>query len=216
MAPKKERSTGDTDRVRYMSHFPHTFLKAYGRVYPVQTTQKFLYFLKLTNCEWLQRPDIAISEMAETITENLTVLEHYRDDLIDSAYLDKLRNFYDPIWSNLVSLNSKNEDSSPDETDVAYFLKQMLTRDQDFDDALDNMYEAAAAIYNVAIHTKCVRQLMRNTSAYASKIPAGDKDATDFQNHASIPNLQRFLTKKIVKVQKGAQAETNKSKSLAG
>ena len=99
---------------------------------------------------------------------------------------------------NLNHLNNKVENSSADATDVAYFLRGMLKDDPELDDALDAMYEASAAMYLTAIHTKCTRILLRNQTTYASKIPAGMNDTTEFQNNPSVRNLQRYLTGKIV------------------
>ena len=92
MPPKFSKE--DTDKVRFKSHFPHTFLKAYGRCYPVQTKNMFMYHVKLSNCEWLQRPNIAVSEFADTILENIDVMEQYRDVVIGSEYLNVITEFY--------------------------------------------------------------------------------------------------------------------------
>ena len=204
---QSQQAQGETDKVRFMAHFPHTFLKAYGRCYPLQTKQKFLYHLKPTNCEWLQRPKVAISEFAETITENLPVLERYRGFLVHDEYLDQLNDFYEPIMENLNNLNSKNDGAGPGEDDVAYFLQAMVSRDDDLDVSLDAMYEASASLYLMAIHTKTVRQLLRNVKGYASKIPVGVKDAHSFQQAPTVRSMQEYLTTSIIQNVPAAQED---------
>ena len=96
-----------------------------SRWYPLQTKQTLLYHLKPNNCEWLQRPNVAINELAETITENLgNLMERYRGFLLQDEYLDQLQSFYAPIMDNLNKLHSKNEDSVADEEDWRTFCKQ--------------------------------------------------------------------------------------------
>ena len=56
-------------------------------------------------------------KLSTPLTENLTVLEEYRDVVVKEEFLDKLRSYYDPIWQHLVALNRdlKIDDGGPRE-----------------------------------------------------------------------------------------------------
>ena len=58
----------------YNKHFPRSFLLNYGVAMQDPNEEAILKRLHDFNCEWLQRPNIAISELAQTLRENLPLL----------------------------------------------------------------------------------------------------------------------------------------------
>lgn len=84
------QSKDDIQRVAYYSNFPKDFFRPYGYAYTddVTSTEKMQQKLKPFNCEWLARPQVAASEAASTIQENIKTLckariFFSRDDILE-------------------------------------------------------------------------------------------------------------------------------------
>ena len=69
----------------------------YGEALSNLPDEKILCRLFDWNCEWLSRPNIAISEMASTLKENWTNIMAYRGTVFTEEFVDDLRKFVDPI-----------------------------------------------------------------------------------------------------------------------
>lgn len=55
-----------------------SFLLNYGAAIQDPKEEAILSRVHDFNCEWLQRPNIAISEMAQTLRENIPLIRQYR------------------------------------------------------------------------------------------------------------------------------------------
>jgi len=75
MQASKYNSPRRAPAVQYYNHLPKTFLRPYGKVDKPVTEGKVMTDAKPINCEWFGRPSIAISEMAESVCENVEVIE---------------------------------------------------------------------------------------------------------------------------------------------
>ena len=61
------------------------------------------------NCEWLLRPNIAISEMASTLKDNWSNIMAYRETVFTKDFVDNLRQFVDPITDALRRVGNKDK-----------------------------------------------------------------------------------------------------------
>ena len=61
------------------------------------------------NCEWLSRPNIAISEMASTLKDNWSNIMAYRETVFTKDFVDNLRQFVDPITDALRHVGNKDK-----------------------------------------------------------------------------------------------------------
>jgi hypothetical protein len=59
-------------------------------------------------CEWLTRPDVALSEYSDTITSNFPVLAEHSKKVLRKSFADKLKSHFEPILENMQALNKKN------------------------------------------------------------------------------------------------------------
>ena len=59
----------------YNRQFQRNFMLNYGAALQDLSDERILSRLKDFNCEWLSRPNIAISEMAQTIKDNWPLIE---------------------------------------------------------------------------------------------------------------------------------------------
>ena len=87
--------------VNYFKHLTKHFLTPYGKTHGVLTSREILDKLFFWNCEWLTRPNSAISTLADTLYSNLATLAEYRDKVFTrhavdprSTRRDRLGRFY--------------------------------------------------------------------------------------------------------------------------
>ena len=68
---KKGQSSPGGNGVLYLNQFPKNFLRPYGAVDQAPTEDVVFRRVSPASCEWLKRPKVAMSEMAETLTTNI-------------------------------------------------------------------------------------------------------------------------------------------------
>ena len=86
----------------------------YGVALSNLSDDKILCRLFDWNCEWLSRPNIAISEMASTLKENWSNIMAYRGTVFTEEFVDDLRRFVDPITDPLRRVDIKDKlDTDP-------------------------------------------------------------------------------------------------------
>ena len=68
--------------------FPNTVWETHGLL----TSREILDKLFHWNCEWLTRPNYAISELADTLYANLATLADYKDKVFTKHAVDPLLN----------------------------------------------------------------------------------------------------------------------------
>ena len=85
----------------YLNQFPKNFLRPYGAVDQAPTEDVVFRRLSPASCEWLKRPKVAMSEMAETLSTNMDMLTRKKSKLLSSdgvaSYAKKLK----PLLQNL-------------------------------------------------------------------------------------------------------------------
>ena len=81
-------SGGATSKPNYNKHFPRSFMLNYEEALSNLPDEKILCRLFDWNCEWLSRPNIAISEMASTLKENWTNIMAYRGTVFIEEFVD--------------------------------------------------------------------------------------------------------------------------------
>ena len=200
--------------VSYGKHFPHTFLAPYGRVYEPQDDVDLIQRLRPYTCEWFKRPDVAMSEFAHTVRDNMPLLDSYSGNVFHEDMVQGLHDVYDPLMDSFSRLNKKEHPKErAGKRDVLQVMGALLEEDDEFDDMIDSLYESAAAMYLLAVQTKVIRALLRNPDMYAAKCETPDGSHLSFQNVRSIPEMQLFITNAIVPL--GGEAPRRRGRHLA-
>ena len=121
----------------------------YGEALPNLSDDKIIRRLFDWNCEWLSRPNIAISEMASTLKENWSNIMAYRGTVFTEDFVDHLRRFVDPITDDLRRVGNKDKlDTDPPDA------KDVLT---------------VGPVLMMAIHVLEINYLMHNPDMFAEK-----------------------------------------------
>eukprot|EP00794_Sanderia_malayensis_P010498 gene10498-biopygen7660 len=71
---KSSPSTVKSMGVLWYNQFLKNFIRPYGAAEKLPDRETALWRLREENCEWLRRPHVAASEMAETMIENLKIV----------------------------------------------------------------------------------------------------------------------------------------------
>ena len=72
----------------YSTHFPHSFSLNYGGVLQDPKDEAILKMLHDFNFEWLNRLNIAIVELAQTVRENISLLRQCGETIFIPEFLD--------------------------------------------------------------------------------------------------------------------------------
>ena len=117
----QESKTG----VNYFKHQTKHFLTPYGKTHGLLTSREILDKLFHWNCEWLTRPNYAISKLADTLYANLATLADYKDKVFMKHAVDRLLNKARPIRAVLQRFNKTDSATSkePDERDLCDLMK---------------------------------------------------------------------------------------------
>jgi hypothetical protein len=94
------------DGVQWWQQCARSFITPNGRAYEAPEPSKIFKRLQPFTCEWLTRPDVALSEYSDTITSNFPVLEEHGKKVLRKSFADKLKSHFEPIWE-MQALNKK-------------------------------------------------------------------------------------------------------------
>lgn len=119
-------SSGSTPKPNYNKHFPRSFLLNYGEALQDLPDDKILARLKHWNCEWLSRPNIAMSEMAATLKDNWEQITRLKGTVFTTSFVNQLETFSRPIMPALRRLDNKDRycHDPPDKDDILIFMVQ--------------------------------------------------------------------------------------------
>ena len=189
---------GATPKPNYNKHFPRSFMLNYGEALSNLPDEKILCRLFDWNCEWLSRPNIAISEMASTLKENWTNIMAYRGTVFTEEFVDDLRKFVDPIVDPLRRVDNKDklDMDPPDANDVLKILKA-INFDPWVEDLFTDAFNAVGPVLMMSIHILVINCLMHNPDVFAERsvrAPSTEKFKTD----PTFKNMMRYLIDQIL------------------
>ncbi|CAH3108911.1 unnamed protein product [Porites lobata] len=155
--------------VNYFKHQTKHFLTPYGKTHGLLTSREILDKLYHWNCEWLTRPNYAISELADTIYANLATLADYKDQVFTKHAVDPLLNKARPIRSVLQRFNKKDSATSeePDERDLRDLMK--FVEDDTLKGLCKHLFAASGAMFSVATHIMTLETLFSHPAEYAKR-----------------------------------------------
>lgn len=145
--------------VNYFKHTTKHFLTPYGKTHGILTSREILDKLFHWNCEWLTRPNYAISELVDTLYSNLATLAEYRDKVFTCHAVNTLLNKARPIRTVLQRFNKKDSATAeePDERDLASLMK--FIEDDTLKSLSKHLFAASDAMYSIATHLMTLETL---------------------------------------------------------
>ena len=202
-------SGGATPKPNYNKHFPRSFMLNYGEALSNLPDEKILCRLFDWNCEWLSRPNIAISEMASTLKENWTNIMAYRGTIFTEEFVDDLKKFVDPIVDPLRRVDNKDklDMDPPDANDVLKILKA-INFDPWVEDLFMDAFNAVGPVLMMSIHILVINCLMHNPDVFVERsvrAPTTEK----FKSDPTFKNMMRYLIDQILMRRRSVKRSTN-------
>ena len=105
-------STGSSQKTSYNKHFPRSFLLNYGGAMQDISEENVLSRFHDFNCEWLQRPNIALSEMAQMLRENFPLLVAQTPGVLDPDFVESILQHFRPLSGALSRPDNKDKTNS--------------------------------------------------------------------------------------------------------
>ena len=195
---QSSKNSRSTPKPYYNKHFLRSFKLNYGEAFANLSNDKILCRLHDWNCEWLSRPNIAISEMASTLKDNWTHIMAYRRTVFAESFVHDLRTFVDPITDALRRLDNKDKlDTDPLDADDVVGILKSIYKDPWVEDLFTNAFNAVGPIMMMAVHVLVANCLMHNPDAFAERsvcAPSSEKFKTD----PTFQNMMRYLIDSIL------------------
>ena len=155
-------------------------------------------------CEYITRPSVALSEMADTISSNKNILKDMLMSLDTHTILAKLDTMEETV--KMFTIRSELPVTS---SDVHHLLKYSIDdENDDTDTTFDTMEHVGMMLYVIGSHQKQLRALVHNTAEYSRKcqdLPAKH----DFQLNPNLKSLKTWWTAETVTAETRPKAITS-------
>lgn len=164
-ASKQGYSPRTVTGVSFFNHFPRQRLRPYGEIKEATADNIMVEKANIINCEYLSRPNVALSELADTVTSNKDMLKEMLTNLDIHAILAKVEQLDQTakMFNSRVDLPVKS-------SDVHRLLKYAIDDENDTTDkTFDEMEHLGMILYVIGCHQKQLRALVRSTADYSKK-----------------------------------------------
>lgn len=153
----------------YFKHATKHFLTLYGKTHGILTSREILDKLFHWNCEWLTRPNYAISELADTLYCNLETLKEYRDKVLTRHVVDTLIKKARPIRNVIQRFNKKDSAiaKEPDKRDLVTLMK--FIEDDTLKTLSKHLFTASGAMYSIEPRIMTLETLFSHPAEFAKK-----------------------------------------------
>lgn len=197
------RKTGVTNSpksprgVNFYQQFARSFIRPYGLADEAPTPETVFRRLKPFNCEWLIRPNIALSELSETISKNTAVVVNDETGTLS----DNCKKFWSDNMNPLIQCLSsmqRDSESCTDPTDVVNVLKFLFKPNDNLDEAMDTFFHIGGAMFVSACQYIIARTLVRQPEAYAELVQAENGGDKQFQSEKDIASMTNFIVKSVI------------------
>lgn len=154
-----------SDKPKINRHFPRQRLRPYGEIRQPTADNQMLDKATVINCEYLVRPKVALSELAETVSANQAHLDAELHALNTGKTITALGDFEKVV----VPFNTRSR-TGVMANDVHTLLKYTIGNDdEEVDWVFDRMEHLGHMLYVVGSHHKQLRSLVRNPRDYSRK-----------------------------------------------
>ena len=206
---QESRSSGSTPKPNYNKHFPRSFLLNYGEAPQDLPNDKILATLKHWNCEWLSRPNIAMSEMAATLKDNWEQISRFKGTVFTTSFVNQLETFCAPIMPALRRLDNKDWycHDAPDKDDILDVI-EAVHKDEETETLFMEAFNACGPVLMMAIHIIAFNCLLHNPDALAEQ--SVKNNATDaLRTNPTKQNVNQYLIDSILQKRRTVQRTTD-------
>lgn len=199
------RTSASTPKTNYNKHFPRSFLLNYGEALQDLPDEKILARLKSWNCEWLSRPNIAMSEMAATLKDNWEQISCFKGTVFTNSFVNQLEQFCQPIMPALRRLDNKDKycHDPPDKDDILDVI-EAVHKEAKTEELFMDAFNACGPVMMMAIHVIAFNCLLHNPDALAEQ--SIKNAATDaLRTNPTKQNVNQYLIDAILQKRRTVQ-----------
>ena len=171
--------TPEETGVSFFQHFPSNVLRPYGIAYEFPKAQEAFSYLKPFTCEWLKRPEYAMSEMSDSITANLDILAESDCTVLGNRKVVQLMETNKGLLASMVRINHTNH-IAPVEQDV-YNVLHFLQHKKVLTTFLENRYQLGQAMYLMGVHFRVANLIVTHLKEYTGVLQSTTLAATTFK-----------------------------------
>ena len=185
----------------YNRHFPQSFMLNYGAALQDLSDEKILSRLKDFNCEWLSRPNIATSEMAQTIKDNWLLIEKYSGKVITQKFVEDLEEVIVPLMDTYARLDNKdNSTHDPPTHDDVLDALEVVNVNPEVEELMVTAFNAAGPLLMTSIQMLAVNALLHNVNNFATE---------EFKANPSKDSMMNYLFNSILMKRRAVERHTS-------
>ena len=187
-----QKSANKSVGVQWWQQFARSFITPYGRADEAPEPSKIFRRLQPFTCEWLTRPDVALSEYSDTITSNLPILEEQGKGVLHKSFANNLKSHFEPIWENMQALNKKTTNATPTATDVKEVLRSMLD-DDELDTKMEQIFHLSVAMFAMSTNYLIATSLVRHPKEFCKLVSGENHAAASFRQLGRVQGMKNYV-----------------------
>ena len=139
-------------KTNHNKHFPGSFLLNYDAAIEDPSEEAILARLHDFNCEWLQRPNIALLEMAQTLRENIPLIRQFNGTVFVPQFVDDLLTPLEGLTMQLSRLDKRQVNEGASQSEDVISLLRSTDGNQNLSDSMMDGFNAAGPLLIMCIH----------------------------------------------------------------
>ena len=177
--------------VNWWQQAVRSFITPYGKAKPAPEPANIFKRLQPFTCEWLTRPEYAMSELSDTITSNIPVLQENSENYLDEGLVEKLQSHFQPMLESMKALDNKTT-GSPTAKDAKKVLKSLVT-DTSLDADMDKVFQLSSALFAISSNYLISTALLRHPKQFSSLVENKRKTAAVFKETSTAEAMKDYI-----------------------
>jgi hypothetical protein len=194
--------------VKWWQQALRSFITPYGKATEAPDPSQVFKRLQPFTCEWLTRPEYALSEFAETITNNLPVLENNADDVLRDSFVNPLVAHFTPLTDNLKALDNKTTTTTTATRKDASKVVKSLVTDTAIDEKMEKMFQVSGAMFAMSANYIISTSLLRHPKQFAGIIDGKRPSAASFKSSPTPAAMKDYILSSYDQTQGASESLT--------
>ena len=205
-SPKKDMG------VSWWQQAVRSFITPYGKAKEAPEPANIFKRLQPFTCEWLTRPEYALSEFSDTITSNIPLLNQNSENYIDPSLVEKLQRHFQPMLESMKALDNKTT-GSPTEKDAKKVLKSLVT-DTTLDTDMDRIFQLSSALFAISSNYLISTALLRHPKQFSTLVEGKRKAAAVFKESSTAQAMKEYILASYEQADELSTASISKAASV--
>ena len=191
-----EKSPTKSGGVKWWQQCARSFITPYGKATVAPEPWQVFKRIQPFTCEWLTRPDVALSEYCETMISNIPILQNHGKGVLKKSFVADFTSHFQHIMGNMQALNKKNTDTdtaaTATATDAKEVLKSMLENDK-LDEKMEQIFLLSGAMFAMSSNYLIGTSLLRHPEEYGKRVSGQSNVAAAFRQQPNVQSMKSFV-----------------------